>query len=79
MSGVGAGLTEMQSALMDDGQLQLLHLMLNDLKMKVEYVTSYQFALIYSCGPYKNLELENCKAGILPPACGRGSMLKLSE
>lgn len=29
--------------------------------------------------PYRNLELENRKAGILPPAFGRGCMLKLPE
>ena len=48
MSGVSAGLTEMRSALMDDGQLQLLHLMLNDLKMKVGYMTSYHSLLYYT-------------------------------
>jgi len=30
-------------------------------------------------GLYRNLELENHKAGILPPAFGRGSMLNLVE
>jgi hypothetical protein len=41
MSGIGVGSKEMRSALVDNGELQPLHLMLNDLKTKVGYVTSY--------------------------------------
>ena len=41
MSGIGVGSEEMRSTLVDNGQLQPLRLMLNDLKAKVGYVTSY--------------------------------------
>ena len=40
MSGVGVGSREMYSVLMDNGQLLPVHLMLNDLKIKLGYVTS---------------------------------------
>ena len=70
----------MCSVLVDNGQLQLLHLMLNDLKTKVGYVTTYHRLLQYAyIGPYRNLKPENCKDGIQPPTFGRGSMLKLPE
>jgi hypothetical protein len=41
MSGIGVGSNEMHSALVDNGQLQPLNVMLNDLKTKIGYVTSY--------------------------------------
>ena len=42
MSGVGVGSKEMRTALVSNGQLRPLHLMLHDLKMKVGYVASSQ-------------------------------------
>jgi len=78
MSGVGVGSKEMYSVLIDNGQLLPLHLMLNDLKTKLGYVTSNRhFSLIYLHGPYRNQELENRKAGRLPPAFGSARMLEL--
>jgi hypothetical protein len=41
MSGVGVGSKEMRSVLVDNGQLLPLHLMLNNLKTKLGYVTPY--------------------------------------
>jgi hypothetical protein len=48
MSGIGVGSKEMHSALVDNGQLQLLNVMLNDLKTKIGYVTSYHDLLKYT-------------------------------
>ena len=40
MSGIGVGSAEMHSVLVDNSQLQPLHLMLNDLKTKIGYRAS---------------------------------------
>jgi hypothetical protein len=48
MSGVGVGSKEMRSVLVDNGQLLPLQIMLNDLKMKLGYVTSYCNSLQYT-------------------------------
>ena len=79
MSGVGVGSNEMYSVLMENGQLLPLHLMLNDLKTKLGSATfNCKFALIYLRVSYRNQELENRKAGRLPPAFGSASMLELA-
>ena len=41
VSGIGVGSEEMHSVLVDNGQLQPLHLMLNDLRAKLGYVMTY--------------------------------------
>src|SRR5258706_13959398 len=48
-----------------------LHLMLNDLKMRLAYVTSYVICS-YILTPYRHQEPENRKASKLPPALGSG-------
>ena len=45
MSGVGVGSKEMHSVLVDNGELLLLHLMLNDLQKKLGYVIYYHNSL----------------------------------
>src|SRR5258706_9940723 len=53
--------------------------MLNDLKTKLGSATfNRKFALIYLRVSYRNQELENRKAGRLPPAFGSTSMLELA-
>ena len=45
MSGIGVGLKEMCAALVGNGQLQPLFVMLHDLIMKIGYVKFYQTLL----------------------------------
>ena len=50
VSGVGVGSEEMRSVLVDNDQLRPLQLMLNDLKTKLGFVTSYlNFSNILTC------------------------------
>lgn len=48
MSGIGVGSKEMRSVLADGGQLESLALMLNDLKLKVAYVTFHHNLIQYT-------------------------------
>jgi hypothetical protein len=48
MSGVGVGSKEMRSVLVDNSQLLPLQIMLNDLKTKLGYMTSYCNSLQYT-------------------------------
>ena len=81
MSGVGVGSEEMCSILIDNGQLDALRLILNDLKTKVGYVIFFGYSSFLSCthtSVCRGLEVENRNTGKLPPAYGQGGMLNFS-